>query len=30
MFKTERQLLAPAGGAALEAGVHPINGAVRF
>lgn len=30
VFKTGGQLLAPAGGAALEAGVHPVNGAVRF
>lgn len=30
MFKTGGQLLAPAGGAALEAGVRPVNGVVRF
>lgn len=30
MFKTGGQLLVPAGGAALEAGVRPINGAMRF
>lgn len=30
MFKTGGQLLAPAGGAALEAGVPPVNGAVWF
>lgn len=30
VFKTGGQLLVPAGGAALEAGVHPVNGAVRF
>lgn len=30
VFKTGGQLLTPAGGAALEAGVHPVNGTVRF
>lgn len=29
-FKTGGQLLAPAGRAAVEAGVHPVNGAVQF
>lgn len=30
VFKTCGQLLLPAGGAALEVGVRPVNGAVRL